>query len=131
MDKDSFDALVAEIGFSPVPEKFRGLIKNVALLIEDDVPILTREEMDLPDNETLLGLYHGLPLSVRGDNYGVGGALPDTITLYRLPIVNAAREDGISVRQMIEETIWHEVAHHFGLDEEAVRRREDERSKEA
>ena len=80
--------------------------------------------MKLPYTETLLGLYRGIPLTKRGDNYTA--ALPDTITLFRLPIIRAAWDDGISVRQMIEKTVWHEVAHHFGLDEEQVRKREQE-----
>jgi len=127
MTPESFESLVAEIGFSPVPEKFRALIKNVALCVEEDVSQETRHDMELPSDETLLGLYRGIPLSARGDHYG-GGTLPDTITIYQTPIERAAREDGISVRQVIEETIWHEVAHHFGLDENEVRKREDERS---
>ena len=125
-----FEALVSDIGFSSVPEKFRGLISNVALIIEDDVSLALRREMKLPDNETLLGLYRGIPLAARGDGYGIGGRLPDTIALYRIPIIEASIEDGISVRQMIEETIWHEVAHHFGLNEEEVRKRENSKWKE-
>jgi predicted Zn-dependent protease with MMP-like domain len=128
MTLSEFEQLVSEIGFSPVPERFRGLISNVALCVEDDVSDELRRDMALPDNETLLGLYRGIPLTARGDNYGIAGALPDTITIFRLPILEAAAEDGMSVRQMTEETIWHELAHHFGLDEGAVRRRERERA---
>jgi predicted Zn-dependent protease with MMP-like domain len=124
MNSEAFESLVSNIGFSPVPEKFRGLISNVALIIEDDVSVKLRRDMKLPNNETLLGLYHGIPLIKRGDNYT--GALPDTITIYRLPIIRSAEREGISVRQMIEDTIWHEVAHHFGLNEGEVRKREGE-----
>jgi len=126
MSPSDFESLVAEIGFSPVPERFRSLITNVALLIEDDVPAETRAQMNLPDDATLLGLYHGMPLSVRGDGYGLG-QLPDTITLYREPILDAAFEDRMPVRRVIEETIWHEVAHHFGLEEDEVEKREREK----
>ena len=129
MNKQEFEALVSEIGFSSVPEKFRGFISNVALIIEDDVSAELRREMKLPLNETLLGLYRGIPLAARGDGYGIGGRLPDTIALYRMPIIEAAAEDGVSVRQVLEETIWHEVAHHFGLNEEEVRKREQENKK--
>jgi predicted Zn-dependent protease with MMP-like domain len=129
MNKQEFEALVSEIGFSSVPEKFRGFISNVALIIENDVSVALRREMNLPDDETLLGLYRGIPLAVRGDGYGVGGRLPDTISLFRSPILEAAAEDGVSVRQMIEETVWHEVAHHFGLDEDEVRKREQARKR--
>ena len=62
---------------------------------------------------------------MRGDWYGMGTTMPDTITLYQLPIEHAAAEDGLPVAQVIRETIWHEVAHHFGMDEHEVRHRED------
>lgn len=127
MTPEGFEALVGEVGFSAVPERFRKLIENVALLIEGDVDEQTRQEMALPDDETLLGLYRGIPRAARGDGYGIGGPLPDTITLYREPILDAAYEDGLPVRQVVVETIWHEVAHHFGLDEDEVRKREGER----
>ena len=126
MNSKDFESLVSSIGFSSVPERFRNLISNVALIIEDDVSFELRRDMRLPDNETLLGLYHGIPLTKRGDNYT--GALPDTITLYRLPILRSAEQEGVTVKKMIEETIWHEVAHHFGLNEMEVRKRENERS---
>ena len=57
----------------------------------------------------------------------MGTTMPDTITLYRLPIERAAAEDNLPVSQVIRETIWHEVAHHFGMDEHEVRQRESER----
>jgi predicted Zn-dependent protease with MMP-like domain len=126
MAPKDFESLVTKIGFSSVPEKFRGLISNVALIIEDDVPSETRRSMNLPNNQTLLGLYHGIPLPKRGNAYG--SVLPDTITLYRIPIVRVAIQDGISVQKTIEDTIWHEVAHHFGLNEGEVRKRERERA---
>jgi predicted Zn-dependent protease with MMP-like domain len=126
MTPSDFESLVFSIGFSPVPEKFRSMIANVAITIENEPDEATRKNMKLPEDETLLGLYHGLPLAARGEGYGYGN-MPDKITLYRLPIIRAAEEDGLPVKQVIEETIWHEVAHHFGLDEEEVERREGKR----
>jgi predicted Zn-dependent protease with MMP-like domain len=81
----------------------------------------------LGDDETLLGYYQGIPLTARGENYGVGVTMPDTITLYQWPIEDAAAEDGLPVAQVIAETIWHEFAHFFGMDEHEVRHREDVR----
>ncbi|MDE2037689.1 MAG: metallopeptidase family protein [Patescibacteria group bacterium] len=129
MDAHEFEALVADAGFGSVPERYRGLISNAALTIEDDVSEEMRRDMGLREDETLLGLYQGVPLTARGDGYGIGGSLPDKITLFRLPILEAARQDGVPVRRVIDETVWHEVAHHFGLDEDAVRRREAERGR--
>lgn len=126
MNKRDFERAVGAIGFSPVPEAFRDRIRNVAVVIEDDVPDELREELGLRDDESLLGFYHGVPHTARGEWYGVGITLPDKISLFRLPILDEAEETGKTVERVIGETIWHEVAHHFGLDEEEVERRERE-----
>ena len=126
MQRKEFEQLVAE-GYERLPEWVRGKISNVALLVEDEPSQEDREAEGLSDDETLLGLYKGIPLSARGEMYGVGMTMPDTITLYRLPIEEAALEDGKDVRDVIAETIWHEFAHHFGMDEHEVREREHKR----
>ncbi|MDP3646151.1 MAG: metallopeptidase family protein [bacterium] len=128
MKLQEFEKLVAE-GFERLPEWVRKKIKNVAVLIEDLPSEEVRKEEGLEDDETLLGLYHGVPLSARGEMYGIGATLPDTITLYRLPIIDAAEDDGKDVREVIAETIWHEFAHHFGMDEHEVRDREQKRGR--
>ncbi|OGG60384.1 hypothetical protein A2765_02965 [Candidatus Kaiserbacteria bacterium RIFCSPHIGHO2_01_FULL_56_24] len=127
MNRDEFEKLAVE-GFEKLPEWVREKIKNVALLIEDEPSQEVREREGLTEHETLLGYYQGIPLSERGENYGVGITMPDTITLYRIPIEIAAQEDALPVSQVITETIWHEFAHHFGMDEHEVRTREDVRN---
>lgn len=121
-----FERLVEE-GFERLPEWVRLKIKNVALLIEDEPSDEDRELQGLTDDETLLGLYKGIPLSERGSHYGEGMVMPDTITLYRLPILEAAEEDKLDVRDVVADTIWHEFAHHFGIDEDGVRNLEENR----
>lgn len=128
MTREVFEKLVEE-GFLLLPEKFRARIKNVALLVEDEPSEEVRELEGLADDETLLGLYQGIPATARGDTYGMGPTLPDTITLYQLPIEEAAYEDGDDIRKVIAETIWHEYAHYFGMDEDEVRLREEERDR--
>lgn len=130
MQRNEFEALVAE-GFERLPQWVREKIKNVALLIEDEPSGEVRKQEGLSDNETLLGLYHGIPLSARGENYGVGMTLPDTITLFQVPIEEAAEEERKDIRDVIAETIWHEFAHHFGMDEHEVREREQKRDAES
>lgn len=127
MPISEFEKLIEE-GFNRLPEWVRERIKNVALLVEDEPSEEIRKSEKLEDDETLLGYYHGTPLSVRGENYGVGMTLPDTITLYRRPIEEAALEDGKDVRDVVAETIWHEFAHHFGMNEGEVREREETKS---
>ena|SRR5665213_647071 len=124
MPREEFEKLVEE-GYEKLPEWVRKKISNVAILVEDEPSKEEREAQGLTDNETLLGLYKGIPLSERGELYGVGMTLPDTITLYQLPVEEVAAEDGLSVAQVIAETIWHEFAHHFGMDEHQVRLREN------
>lgn len=127
-------AQIAEEEWKRVPDRFRAHIENLALLIEDEPSDDVRKEEGLEEGETLLGLYRGIPLIHRGSEYGIGMTLPDTITLYRLPIIEEAEEMDRAfrdaIRIVIRETIWHEVAHYFGFDEESVGRREEEGTNE-
>lgn len=130
MTVEEFEQCVAQEFGAAVPEKFRDKIKNVAFLVEQEPSEALRKEEGLGPHETLLGHYRGIPHTARGDLYGMGATLPDTITLFVVPILEEAGELGGSeeaVRKVIRDTIWHEVAHHFGMDESAVRKREDER----
>lgn len=129
MTHEEFEQLVATEFERAIPEKFRPHIKNLAFLIEEQPSVEVRIHEGLGPNDTLLGYYHGIPYPARGDWYGMGTTMPDTITLYRLPIEQAAAEDNVPVAQVVRETIWHEVAHHFGMDEHTVRHREDRRQK--
>lgn len=130
MNRDEFHMLVAEEFPNAIPERFRGKIKNLAFLVEEEPSLAIREEEKLRPGDTLLGLYRGVPHTERGDSYGVGGILPDTITLFQLPIEILANELGggkENIRKVVRDTIWHEVAHYFGMDEPEVRRREGRR----
>ena len=126
MESVEFERAVRE-GFERLPARVRKKIQNVAILIEDEPSALVRTQEKLRSSETLLGLYQGIPLSARGDTYGIGMTVPDTITLYRKPIEEAVREDGTDVRDIIADTIWHEFAHHFGMNEREVRKREQKK----
>lgn len=126
MNRTEFEKLAQE-GFLLLPEKVRERIQNVALLIEDEPSDEVREREGLEEEETLLGLYHGIPATERGDSYGVGPTMPDTITLYKLPIEEAAAEDKKDIRAVIAETVWHEYAHYFGMEEDEIQFRESMR----
>lgn len=142
MTPQEFEKIVAD-AFQLVPENIRSKVLNTAILIEDEPSAETRKENNLADGETLFGLYRGVPQTERGDGYGVGATLPDTITIFKNPIITAAAEEsGVGeliawgeemtepmkrrVRAIVRDTIWHEIAHHFGMDEFAVGEREDE-----
>ena len=134
MKREEFEQLIEWEFENAIPEKFRSHIKNVAFLVEDEPSQEVRRVEGLQQGETLLGYYHGIPTPMRGDWYGMGTTMPDTITLYQWPIEETAAEMArlnldmaheTAVRQVIRDTIWHEVAHHFGMDEHTVRHRED------
>ena len=104
---DRFDALVAE-ALDEIPAELARLIDNCVVLVEPDVP---------PGTEPLMGLYEGTPLTERGSWYS--GVLPDRITLYRRPIL-AACSTHDDVIDEVRITVVHEVAHHFGIDDERL-----------
>src|SRR3989338_3720332 len=131
MDADVFERIAFE-ELAHVPPRFARRIENVAVLIEDEPSQEVCKEEGLGSEETLLGLYRGIHATGRGEGYS--GVIPDTITLYRLPLLEEEQtlvEEGQvpeilqGVRLAIRETLWHELGHHFGLGEEAVHAREE------
>lgn len=130
-EREQFEKLFAK-AVAAIPEKFRLKLKNVAFLIEDEPNEEVRRSEGLEENETLFGLYQGVPLVARGEGYGIGATLPDTITLYRIPIMEESLMLGggkKALTRIIEETLWHEIAHYFGYGEREVFEREMKRGK--
>ena len=93
-----------------LPAWVHDAMDNVQVFVEDLPP---------PDQPSLLGLYHGVPLSSRAGHYA--GSLPDGITLFRLPIERLAEGDDDQLRRIIAHTVAHEVAHHFGISDDRLR----------
>jgi len=102
---DEFAEIVAD-ALDALPEKFTKLMNNVTITVDDDSP---------PGDK--YGLYVGVPLTNRNNNYGM--VLPDRIVLYRQTI-NALSADEDEVRRRVEVTVVHEVAHHFGIDDHTL-----------
>src|SRR5688572_22181370 len=93
MTREHFAELVEE-ALLEIPPRFRAAMRNVALVIEDEPPAHVLDEMDVEPGDTLFGLYQGTPLTDRG--WGYGNSLPDRISIYRRPIIEAcADEDDI------------------------------------
>lgn len=107
-DRARFEELAAE-ALDGLPAWVRDRMDNVDVFVEDHAP---------PDQPTLLGLYHGIPLNRRG--YGYSGAMPDRITLFRDTIEAQARDED-ALRALVARTIAHEVAHHFGITDDRLR----------
>ena len=103
--RDRFEALVAD-ALDELPEELGRRMDNVVVQVRDRPPF-----------PGLLGLYEGVPLTARAE-YG-GLALPDRITVYRLPICERCADEAEVVEQ-VRVTVVHEVAHHFGIDDDRL-----------
>jgi predicted Zn-dependent protease with MMP-like domain len=106
-----FEAIVSD-AIDAIPKPYDSHIQNVAFLIEDEPTPEQRLKLNLYPNETLYGLYEGVPLPRRG---GTLKLLPDKITIFKNPII-ATNPSLEAVKLQVGKTIWHEVAHYYGLD---------------
>ena len=107
MSRQRFEDLVAE-ALDQVPQELASLIDNCVVLVEDDAP---------DDDPDLLGLYDGTPLTERDSTYA--GVLPDRITIFRNPTLDMCDAEEDVVRE-VNITVVHEIAHHFGIDDERL-----------
>lgn len=109
MSLEDFEGCVAD-GLDLVPQELTALMENVVVLVEDAPPP--------EEGRTLLGLYEGTPLTER-DGWWAAGSLPDRITIFRLPTL-AICDTPQEVAQEVAVTVVHEIAHHFGIDDERL-----------
>lgn len=118
MDRSEFEVLVRD-ALDDLPEEFARRLDNVEVVIEDepDAQLLRSLGMN-PRQDTLFGLYQGVPLTRRGAAYA--GVLPDKISIFYRPLLHACRTPD-RIRQQVRRTVIHEIAHFFGLDDRAIR----------
>ena len=112
MERTTFERLVRRV-LSAIPREFRAYLENVDVIVEDWPTTVLLKTHSLTDEDVLLGLYEGVPLTERHDYVGV---LPDRITIFQRSIEMICESE----EQMVEEiriTVVHEVAHHFGIDD--------------
>lgn len=143
LTRAEFEKIVKE-GIEAIPEKFLCLLDNVAIVIEDEPTPEQKKKMEIHEDETLFGLYEGVPLSERGSDYT--GVLPDKITIFKKPTEEEARLKSprpsqrscrkagraryeAAIKEIVRDTVWHEIAHHFGMDESRVEEVEKKRKK--
>ena len=115
MDRGTFESLVTK-AVDNLPEVYRQKIDNIAFIVEDLPSPEQRVKLELANNQTLFGLYEGVPLPQRQGSLKV---MPDKITIYQLPIQYSVN-DLPGLYDQVARTIWHEVAHYFGLDHQMI-----------
>ena len=117
MTLDRFEQLV-EDAWEAIPEHFRERFENVGVFVQDEATPEQLASARVGPGGDLLGLYEGVPLDRRGHGYSM--ALPDRITIFRRPILRQSRSEQ-EVWETVYDTLWHELAHHLGMDEREVR----------
>jgi predicted Zn-dependent protease with MMP-like domain len=123
MTAHEFDGLV-ERACARIPRRFRRKMANIAVIVEAE-PSAGELRAAGVTRGTLLGLYRGRPLTER--SVFDGFAMPDQIVIFQGPHERLARGPE-HLEKLVEETVWHEVAHYFGMDEARVRTAERKRA---
>ncbi|CAN5191408.1 metallopeptidase family protein [soil metagenome] len=119
IDDELFQVLI-DRAFDKLPQQHRDNVKNVAILYEDDPTPEQRLKLELRNDQTLLGLYEGVPLSQR---QGSTHLFPDKITLFKGPLTSMVNTEH-DLQQEIYHTLWHEIAHYYGLNHDQIHRLE-------
>lgn len=117
---EEFDALITR-AMSELPQDYIEGLNNVAIVYADEPDEYQKEKSRLDGHHILLGLYEGIPLTQRGAGYS--GVLPDKITLFKhslLAVTNTPEE----LFEQIKRTLWHEIAHYYGLNHRDMHERQ-------
>ena len=117
MLRPRFERLVAE-ALDSLPPEFAERLENVDVVVERYPTRRQLQAGGVPHGQTLFGLYEGVPLTARRASYGL--VLPDKITIFQGPIEAYCRTDA-EVRDQVRHTVVHEIAHHFGISDDALR----------
>lgn len=116
VSKEEFKKIVSD-AIDGIPPRYANNINNLAFVIEDEPSKSQIQRGKIHPGHTLLGLYEGIPLTRRNSNYNL--VLPDKISLFKRPIEqnSASLEQLISI---VKKTVWHEVAHYYGLGHDRI-----------
>ncbi len=125
MSDEEFLKLV-DAGIDALREDIKERMRNVAIVIADKPSKTQRKENALQTGDVLFGLYEGVPQTERGiEDFLI---MPDKVTIFKDAIL-AAYSDPQEIAECVANTVWHEVAHHFGMDEDEVQHEEIRRGK--
>ncbi len=113
---EDFGKLISQ-AMDEMPENYMRNLSNVVITYDDEPSSDQRRELHLRGSQSLLGLYQGIPLTKRGAGYNL--VLPDKITIFKLPILRSSH-DQVSLYSNVKHTLWHEIAHYYGLDHDKI-----------
>jgi len=113
MDSARFEQLVAK-AVDSLPDEFRDRLENIDVVVADQPTRRQLSRLERKRGETLLGLYEGVPLTMRSRHYGL--VTPDKITIFQKPVESICRNDNEIIAE-IRRVVLHEIAHHFGISD--------------
>jgi predicted Zn-dependent protease with MMP-like domain len=122
VSKNKFESIVSD-SIDAIPSLYIEKLQNVAFIIEDLPTAQQAQQLGLRCNDLLFGLYEGVPLPQR---MGTTKLLPDKITLFKKPLESVSH-DIADLKKRVKNTIWHEVAHYYGLDHKRIHELESQK----
>jgi predicted Zn-dependent protease with MMP-like domain len=125
INDEQFEELINQSMDELTPEYIQRL-DNVVITYEDEPTPAQRQELKLRGNQTLYGLYQGIPRTQRGNNYNL--VIPDKITIFKLPILRDSSSFA-QLKEQVKNTLWHEIAHHYGLNHHRIHELESKNRK--
>ena len=117
ISQEYFATLVEE-AMDEIPDTLWERIDNLAIVIEEWPTAAQNASVGMTRHGLLLGLYEGVPLTVRSHSYGM--IAPDKITIFRGPILRICPPEANAIRAQVRRTVLHEIAHHFGISDERL-----------
>lgn len=117
MERERFEEIIRRT-IDNLPAEFLEYLDNVDVLAEDYPTAAQLRKAGVSSGSILLGLYEGIPRTRRSSAYGM--VLPDKITIFQKPIERKCRNDD-EVAAEIQRVVLHEIAHHFGIDDDRLR----------
>ena len=116
MSDQQFHDLIAR-AIDELPRRYIDHLDNVAITYENEPTPEQLTKQGVREGDLLLGLYEGVPLTERGAGYNL--VLPDKITIFKQPILQLSHDEA-DFYQRVKHTLWHEIAHHYGLDHDRI-----------
>jgi len=118
MPREEFEKIISK-ALEVFPDYFRKKMKNVAIVVQDEPDEFQKQQLGYSSGNCILGLYEGVPQIQR---YNYNKVAPDKITFFQNNIERIANNNDDNIKQLITETLWHEIGHHFGMTEEEIRK---------